>query len=189
MSKDLHSVSLLDLLPESLKQDPFVRALAEAVSVEMRAISAESRKVLLYEYIDELPEDVIDLLAWQDHVDFYSPDLPIEQKRELVKQSFANHMRKGTPWAVEQVVSTVFKDGKVTEWFEYGGEPYHFKVTTKGAIPDINTLQALFRAIDVVKRRSTRLEAVSIERDCQAQLYVGASMSRIRIITINPEVG
>ncbi|CAJ1003869.1 phage tail protein I [Brevibacillus aydinogluensis] len=185
---DIYSFSLVDILPESLKSDPNVVALAESLTPEIHELSKAIPQIVLLATLDQQPEEVVDLLAWQFHVDFYSSDLPIEQKRELVKQSFANHMRKGTPWAVEQVVSTVFVDGKVTEWFEYGGEPYHFKVTTKGSIPDVNTLHSLYRAIDVVKRKSTRLEAISIERDCQTQLYVGAAMSRVKLITINPEV-
>ena len=186
MSKDIYSVSLLDLLPESLKKDPFVCVLAEAISLEMREISSESRKVLLYVFIDELPENVIDLLAWQDHVDFYDPSLPLEKKRELVKQSFPTHMRKGTPWAVDQVVSAAFDDSKVEEWFEYGGEPYHFRVTTTDRMTDDKKYSDIFRAIHAVKNLRSKLESITIRRDNQMGVYVGGVVTNLKVITIKP---
>jgi phage tail P2-like protein len=186
MSKDIYSVSLLDLLPESLKQDQFVTALAEAVSLEMREISSEARKVLMYLFIDELPEEVIDLLAWQDHVDFYEPDLPLGKKRELVGQAFSTHMSKGTPWAVDQVVSAAFDDSKVEEWFEYDGEPFYFRITTTDRMTDDKKYSDIFRAINAVKNLRSRLESITIRRDNQMGLYAGGVVTNLKIITIKP---
>ena len=121
MSKDLQSVSLLDILPPNLLADEQIKAAAQALDTELQKITDATREALLLPRLDELPEAVIDLLAWQWHVDFYEPvGMDIETKRRLIKSSIAWHRIKGTPAAVEQVVSAAFDTSHVKEWFEYG---------------------------------------------------------------------
>lgn len=127
---DIYNISLLDLIPDSLKHDSNVRAICEALTPEVQAVANDIQQCVLLPRIGELPEKVQELLARQLHVDFYDGELSLETKRELVKNSVRWHKRKGTPGAVEELVSTVFGEGTVEEWFEYGGEPYYFKVKT-----------------------------------------------------------
>lgn len=133
--------------------------------------------MLLSANLDNQPEPIIDLLDWQEHVDFYDPSLPIEKKRELVRLADATHKRKGTPWAVDQVVSTAFDEGFVSEWFEYGGAPYHFKVTTTDRMTVEKRYADIVRAINSVKDKRSHLESITIRRDNQMGMYVGGVVS------------
>lgn len=161
MSKDLQSVSLLDILPPNLLADKKINAAARALDDELQKITAATRKALLLPRLDELSEEVIDLLAWQWHVDFYEPiGMDIETKRRLIKNSIAWHRIKGTPAAVEQVVSAVFDTSHVQEWFEYGGKPYHFKVITEDVTTDPNVLARMRRAINAAKNTRSWLETI-----------------------------
>lgn len=161
MSKDLQSVSLLDILPPNLLEDKKINAAARALDDELQKITAATRKALLLPRLDELSEEVIDLLAWQWHVDFYEPiGMDIETKRRLIKNSIAWHRIKGTPAAVEQVVSAVFDTSHVQEWFEYGGKPYHFKVITEDVTTDPNVLARMRRAINAAKNTRSWLETI-----------------------------
>jgi phage tail P2-like protein len=103
---------------------------------------------------------LIDLLAWQFHVDFYDPKMPIETKRDLVMKSLDWHFRKGTPSVVEDIVSTVFSKAIVQEWFEYGGLPYRFQVATEESMPDPETRSNLIRAINSVKNTRSFFETL-----------------------------
>ena len=161
MSKDLQSVSLLDILPPNLLADKKINAAARALDDELQKITAATRNALLLPRLDELPEEVIDLLAWQWHVDFYEPiGMDIETKRKLIKNSIAWHRIKGTPAAVERVVSAVFDTSHVQEWFEYGGKPYHFKVITEDVTTDPNVLARMRRAINAAKNTRSWLETI-----------------------------
>ena len=161
MSKDLQSVSLIDILPPNLLADKQIYAAARALDDELQKITAETRNALLLPRLDELSEEVIDLLAWQWHVDFYEPiGMDIETKRRLIKNSIAWHRIKGTPAAVEQVVSAVFDTSHVQEWFEYGGKPYHFKVITEDVTTDPNVLARMRRAINAAKNTRSWLETI-----------------------------
>ncbi|WP_196590605.1 phage tail protein I [Pectinatus frisingensis] len=161
MAKEIESISLLDILPPNLQQDEKIIAAAKAIDGEMQKVTADVKECIQIARIDELPEKVIDLLAWQWHVDFYEPvKLNITKKRDLIKQSIAWHRMKGTPAAVESVVSAAFDKSTVLEWFEYGGQPFFFKVRTEDATTDSETIAEMKRAIASVKNTRSWLEKI-----------------------------
>ncbi|MDR3164987.1 MAG: phage tail protein I [Synergistaceae bacterium] len=130
MAKDIYGLSLRDVIPSSIAGDPQIQAMIDALDPELQGVSSETREALIYSRIDELPENVIDLLAWQWHVDFYEPELlPVEMKRSLVKNSIPRHSKKGTLWAVKQILRDLGLEPTVREWFEINGaEPYTFAI-------------------------------------------------------------
>lgn len=67
-------------------------------------------------------------LAYAFKVDFWDDNLTENDKRNLIKSSLLLHQRKGTVWAIEQVFKALNIKAVVKEWFNYGGEPYHFKI-------------------------------------------------------------
>ncbi|MCF7936830.1 MAG: phage tail protein, partial [Synergistales bacterium] len=95
MPKTLTEIKFAELLPDSISADPTIAAAAQAIDSEIQMVHAELEKPLLYARLEELPEPVIDHLAWQLHVDFWEPDLNIELKRNLVRESIAWHKYKG----------------------------------------------------------------------------------------------
>ena len=125
---DIYTVNFAEYLPESLKKDPKIRAIAQAVAKEALAVSEEIKSVLIYCRIDELPEELIDILAYDMHVDWYDYSYPLDIKRDIVKSSVKVHKKMGTKYAVETALKSIYKTTTIKEWFEYGGEPYWFKV-------------------------------------------------------------
>ncbi|NMB19201.1 MAG: phage tail protein I, partial [Erysipelothrix sp.] len=115
----------------------------------------------------------VDLLAWQFHVDFYDPALSLTAKRNLVKSSILVHKRKGTPWAVRQVCNDAFGYAEIIEWFDYGGEPYHFSILTEGSLVDSVAWQSFFRALESAKNVRSWLDEITISRPLHLDLYYG----------------
>ncbi|NTU28841.1 phage tail protein [Brevibacillus sp. HB1.1] len=183
---DLTQVKLADIIPQNIRNDPNVAAIAAALDQELQAITSAIELLTPYVHIDQLTSEQVDELAWESHVDFYDTSLTIEQKRGLVRESSQWHRRKGTPWAVEQVVSIIFPGAKVAEWYEYGGDPYHFRVETEQAMTEETDLDRLFRIINATKRKSTWLENVTIKRNIEANLYFGGIISEYKRIEIHP---
>jgi len=70
-------------LPSSIDREP-VKSLAKTWD-DMLAEFMNTNTLLLWSSIDTEPESVIDHLAYQLHVDDYDSGLPIETKREMVK--------------------------------------------------------------------------------------------------------
>ena len=187
MSKDLQSVSLLDILPPNLLADKQIHAAARALDDELQKITAETRNALLLPRLDELSEEVIDLLAWQWHVDFYESSMSIETKRQLVRESIAWHRIKGTKAAVEKMAQTVFKGGVVTEWFEYGGEPYHFRIDLLTA-PNItqDDTARLLAVVNAAKNVRSVLDELRFRREAQNDMYYASAPSIHTTYEIRP---
>ena len=86
-------------------------------------------------------------------------------------------MGAGTPAAVEELVTAVFGDGKVEEWFEYGDEPFYFRITVNAA-PTPDMISYLDSMIGKVKNTRSHLRAVGIQREADNELFVGAGISQ-----------
>ena len=81
-------------LPSSIDREP-VKSLAKTWD-DMLAEFMNTNTLLLWSSIDTEPETVIDHLAYQLHVDDYDSGLPIETKREMVKNSIDIHFPRYT---------------------------------------------------------------------------------------------
>jgi phage tail P2-like protein len=171
--RDLYELKLADILPSSIASDPQVGAASEALDQELQSVSYDTREALIVSRIDELSEPVLDLLAWQWHVDFYEPtNNTLEVKRNLVKTSILAHMRKGTKWAVQGICSLVFGEMLVEPWYEYGGGPYWFRISTEVLFSSLAAWEKLFLALDATKSVRDGV-LVSIHRETNCKLYYG----------------
>lgn len=185
MAKKLEELSLLDLAPGSITGDAKAWAAMGAVDPALQRAARNIANVLIYPRLDKLPESVVDALAWQWHVDFYEPDLSPETKRELVKSSIPWHRVKGTPAAVERMVSTVFGSSWITEWFEAEPKrrPYTFRlaVDLDDRTPDMDaaSLSNLRRIVDCAKNTRSFLELIELIFRLEDETDVGDALSRL----------
>lgn len=153
----------LQLLPYSLKKDPVVVAMYEAVAIQLHEAYEDARTLVDIVNVDKLPEFMLDLIAYEKHVDFYDNDLSITQKRELIKSSISWHRKKGTRWAIERVVSIVYPNANVQEWFEYDGEKYRFKVEVDEPFIVSKDMKRLRAMIEATKNKRSWLEYIAIK--------------------------
>ena len=133
---------LKQLIPPNLLKDENIKALVESIEPEFEKVKQEIINVLIYPRIDELNEEILDLLAWQFHIEGYELATTIGEKRNLVKKAIELHRYKGTKYAILEVLKALNLEGDVKEWFEYGGQPYKFKVelgiTNKEITPQLS---------------------------------------------------
>lgn len=129
MSSPLSVESALSAFPYVLGKDPHLAALARAVAEELLRLWDGNELLRLYARIDELDEPLLDLLAYDFKVDWYLYDGTLASKREQIKSHFDVHRHLGTKAAMERALRDLCPDSQVEEWFTYGGQPYHFKVT------------------------------------------------------------
>ena len=122
------SENLLLIVPPALTHDPAMMARAAAEAEAMEARLAEIDKVRVISNIDGLNETVLDILARDFKVDWWDPEYSIEEKRRTLKGSWRVHKILGTKAAVETAIRAIYPLTTVEEWFEYGGEPYHFRL-------------------------------------------------------------
>ena len=134
----LTAENLLRALPEVLRNDESMEALAASVARVLAQRPEEIQRLSIYPRIDELPEELLDILAYDFKVDWWDGDYSLEEKRQTLKDSWRVHRMLGTKAAVETAISAIYPETKVSEWFEYGGNPYHFKLLIDATFENVS---------------------------------------------------
>lgn len=168
--------NFLRTLPTVLQNDPHMQALAAAIAAELEKLAGEPRLAQIYTRIDELDETMLDALASDFKVDWWRPDATLEEKRYALKVSWYVHKHLGTKSAIETAVADYLGTGKVEEWFEYGGQPHHFRVASENNTAIITNYDAFMSVLEVVQRRSSVLEHITALLHHTQALYIGTAL-------------
>lgn len=132
-------LTLLDFVPESIKSDPEIVALSHAIDPELRAVAESVIEANILPRIDDLPEWVLDELAWAFNLDTLMAwsaldgagqpvNAPIEGKRAILRNIFDLRKRAGTRYAVRRVFDLLGVTGRLLEWFVDTGPPYTYRL-------------------------------------------------------------
>jgi phage tail P2-like protein len=170
---ELKTLNLLDLQSTHMKQDRTTIALCETLNPHFLQLADEVKSCLILSRIHELDDVALDELAWQLHIDWYDANVDIETKRKIIKGAVVVHRFKGTPFAVEEVINTYFGDGEIEEWFQYGGEPYMFRVITSNASITGELANQFTKAISSVKNVRSHLEQILVSLSGEMNMYFG----------------
>ncbi|ENI5448062.1 phage tail protein I [Citrobacter freundii] len=159
---DISDISLLDVLPQNLAQNPDVIAMSKAIDDELHAINKLIPKTTIYGLVDGLESAVLDHLAWQWNSDTWRDNWPVSLKRSVFKSIIRTKRIKGTRAAVEDAVSSLGGVVDITEWFEQSprGEPYTASIVASinsfdGAVPSKEMLDDVIRSIKYAKSART----------------------------------
>lgn len=172
MSKTIYNADYSECLPEALKKDPKMVALANATAAALLDTSGIMDTVLIYSRFDELPEELVDILAYDMHVDWYDYNYPLEAKRDLVKNSVKVHKKMGTKYAIETALSSLFPESEVEEWFQYEGEPGHFHIILDVTNQKITAdYAAIIRAVKMYKRLSAHMDELTYQGQVHGVIY------------------
>lgn len=182
----MYKFDITKMVPQFLLNDKNGYALAKALEAStqmMNDIIAQGVKCVT-DY-DTMPEWRLDELAWETNC-LYDYSASIEEKREWIKNAAPWYQSYGTPEAIEKIVKIIFGDGKVEEWFEYGGEPYHFKIRTQGTLTKENSIR-LPRMIARAKNVRSVLQLIEMQRKIDILEYGAIACILTPHITIQSE--
>lgn len=176
----LYDGLVADLLQNPGRHNKKARAISYAILQEKRRIMDAAQRTRTMSMIDQLPEIILDVLAVELRTPAYSESLPIEIKRTLIKGTLAFYSKLGTPSAVNWVIRSIFGNGKIEEWFDYGGDPHHFRVDVRndGSFTSLEGLPDFMRLVEAVKRLSSWLDEIIIETDMgEDTTHIGGTMA------------
>lgn len=174
--KTINEISLLDILPSSIRDDEKVIAVAKSLDVELQKLSLQTKLPLHLPRLNELDHDVLNELAWQYDAIFFEPEnMTLEVKRQIVANSIKQWRTVGTPYAVRQMLDNFAKGTQIQEWFEYGGEPYHFKLLLKELRDLDDNGETIMRLINSTKNVRSWIDAFDFDltKDVIDKLFVG----------------
>lgn len=175
----LSNIEFVRLLPRFMRDDKAVQGLAAGIDQIVPQLAASISLLPSWDCLDYLSEEELDALAWELNIIWYNTDADIAIKRELIKNSDKVYAHLGTKWAVENVIRSYFWDGYISEWFEYDGEPGHFRVFSANPTLNNERLTEFLNLLDKVKRASAKLDGITITLSGELSLYAGAALHEV----------
>lgn len=179
----LYDSQITDILPDNIKNSPEVQAISYAIQRQNQKILRFARNINVIRAIDVIPEDIIDLMAAELRTQYYSSELDINIKRNLVRNTIIWYMQAGTLDAVEKMITILFGSGYVEEWFDYNGEPYHFKINVDTDLSK-EKIKNFINIIKNVKNTRSQLDGFNRINTPGCKVEFGSGMVRTKCIRI-----
>ena len=173
---------LLSAVPAALRWDPAAIARTQTTAEILSKRVEEIDRLRIYSRIDELEEPLLSILAHDFKVDWWDSDYTLEEKRKTLKDSWIVHKRLGTKYAVETAMSAIYPHTKVKEWFEYGGNPYCFRleINATGSNGDLDKQRRVLQRLNYYKNLRSHLDSVDYTIDLPpATLYLGGAVGTL----------
>lgn len=175
MSGEISKRDIFKTLPPALKKDAGFAALGEVIAEQLAKNRVLSDKAIIYPAIDKLSEEALDALAYDFNVSWYDYEGTLSEKRKTILECMNVHQFKGTKYAVETALRSVYDTVRVTEWFEYGGEPYHFKVIIYDSSNDKEKRARILAKVQYYKNLRSVLEETVFEIGISSDIAVKAA--------------
>ena len=172
---NLYDGELADILPSQMATEVQQQCISYALKKGIQLVVERANMTRTQTVIDNLPEKILDVLAVELRTPYYREEMDIETKRNIIKRTLLWHLTAGTPRAVSELITTVFGDGEVVEWFDYGDKPYHFKVKTNALFtPEISDF--FTSMLERVKNTRSHLRMIEIHRTVDCEFFSGAAI-------------
>jgi P2-related tail formation protein len=165
------------LFPDFILADKNGYAMAKAIERALQIMcSTIQTGVDNLQNIDKMPEWLLDEMAWELGC-LYDYGASLETKRKWIRDATKFYAALGTPEAIYQYLCGVFDSVAVEEAWQYGGEPFHFRVIVSGEWTE-----------EKVSWARKAIEASKNVRSVLDELAVGAN-GRITVSGKGVEVG
>lgn len=150
-----------DIMPDNLASQVETQAFAYAVGRQIEKLCAYSDAARTYAAIATMPEWLLDYMAVELRTPSYDENYSLKTKRALIQGSLLFYTQMGTPAAVNRIIETIFETGYIEEWYEYDGDPHHFRAYVgDGGEVGPGELEEFRRVLSSVKRLSSRLDDI-----------------------------
>ena len=150
-----------DIMPDNLASQVETQAFAYAVGRQIEKLCAYSDAARTYAAIATMPEWLLDYMAVELRTPSYDENYSLKTKRALIQGSLLFYTQMGTPAAVNRIIETIFETGYIEEWYEYDGDPHHFRAYVgDGGEVGPGELEEFRRVLSSVKRLSSWLDDI-----------------------------
>lgn len=135
------------------------------------------------------PANLLPWLAWAFSVDEWNDNWSEQQKRDVIAASFEIHQTKGTIGSVKRAISSLGYSISVSEWFDYGGDPYTFRIDVGINDEDITaqTVIQLQKVVDSAKNARSHLQTVSLNTAVEGTVYAAAGQVNGLVYRVYPQ--
>lgn len=177
----MSNIQIGNLIPAFIMADRNGYALAKGMEKLLQIMDDKVHEALeAFSNPDAMPEWRLDELAWETNC-LYDYTAPVEVKRRWIRDALPLTAALGTPQAIYNYLNGYFDSVELEENWQYGGEPFHFRVTVSGEWNETNEAWML-RAIESAKNVRSVLDsaaagssiAIGVKAECEAIRFVYA---------------
>ncbi len=148
----------------------------------------ETDRLLVY-LVDKVDASALPHLAEQFHImgnEGWLYATTEQEKRNLIKNAIELHRYKGTKYALRKVLEILNLNGKIREWFEYSGDPYHFIVSLdlQNRGYESTTEEQLLDLIEETKNVRSVMETLEVNLTNQTDYRLRTAMITSEEITL-----
>ena len=168
-------------VPKFLLNDKNGYALAKAIEAAMQIVNDTIYDGLnnVFDY-DTMPEWRLDELAWEYDL-VYDFGADTDTKRQWIKNAVRFYRIHGTPAGIIQYLQAKFDSVVLEEYWQYSGDPYHFRVIVDGEWTDENDEWAK-KSVAMVKNVRSVLDNIIFNAGTSELTFqVGAAVSGIEL--------
>lgn len=184
----LKDANLTDGLPQIIAREPWAQAMAYAVNRQLRQLLTLSAGVRLASSINTLPASILDILAVELRVPYYDQSYSVDVKRDLIRGALPYWATAGTVESLSRIMTNIFGDAEIEEWFDYGGDPGYFRILTTNQQVTGDTLAQFTKTTQDVKRLTAWLQEVLVDLTIpNMTVYHGAALYEHDDITLIQE--
>ena len=177
MSK-ISTNELIKSFPYALSGNDKITMLAVVVAEAMMKLYSDNNILFIFSMIDRLDEKLLDILASDFKVDWWDFNASVEDKRAVFKSHFGIHRKLGTAGAVKNAISSIYESATISEWFDYGGLPYHYKIDIDLGIEfsDYDKFRTVLQNAKIYANQRSILDTISFSSSRKSKLYVGTAV-------------
>ena len=163
------------LVPRFILEDKNGYAMAKAIETGLKDFLAIAKTGLdTWGNVDEMPVWRLDELAWEYNIP-YDYNAETDVKREWIRNVMQLSRLYGTPEGITQYMGGYFEDAALEENWEYGGEPFHFRMNFPGSWTPEKVAWAT-KAINTVKNVRSVLDSYTFKGRWPHNLFVGCAL-------------
>lgn len=172
--------ALLDSFPYAMSGSEKIAMLTSLTAEELMELYEGNKILSFYARIDELDENILDALAVDFKIDWWDTENTLAEKRAVFKSCWAVHRKLGTPGAINAAIKPLYENATVSEWYDYGGSPYHYRINLELGSETMNPdkfARIVERAAFYVNLRSV-MDEVFFNTQKNMNHYIGCCMQQ-----------
>ena len=124
----LNELDLLSLQTQFMRSDTTTQGFCNALNAPMINIVSGVEKCLIWRNYGNLSEEVLDAMAVSLNILWYDSEADYEIKAFIIEKADELRLLQGTAKGIELMFQAWNVTIYILEWFNYGGEPFHYKI-------------------------------------------------------------
>ncbi len=183
----LDNIKMIDIIPPYFQDDVTVIGLCAAADYILSQLYEHVLRMDFSTRLNVLSETDLDYIADAERIVWYDKSSTKEVKINVIKNAEKVFYTLGTVAAVESVMNDIFGECEIKEWFDYTGDPYHFKISTYNPEVTEEKAKMFTNAIRHVKRKGAIFDSVEIALNADYKLNHGFKLYSGDAVTLTQE--